>query len=68
MVKTIIKYVPLSLCLFYLVSCKHHQTHTKFSDSDSTTADNKSHSIHKQYSVKLGVSESDIIDVSIKRR
>lgn len=58
--KTILKYVYLGLILFYLVSCKHHQTTTKSSESDTAKTDNKSHSINKQYSAILGVSESDI--------
>lgn len=50
----------MGLCLSYLVSCKHHQTITKFSESTTSKTENNSQSIKKQYSVKLGVSESDI--------
>lgn len=55
--KTILKYVSLSL-LFYLVSCKHQQSISK--QGDSTADKNTSNKLKKEYSVKLGVSESDI--------
>ena len=58
--KALLKYVLPGFCLFYLVSCKHHQTTTKSSESSSEKKENNSHSLKKQYSVKLGVSESDI--------
>lgn len=55
--KTNLKYLSLSLCLFYIISCKHQQTTTK---TDSGKKDPSSYSIKKQYAAKLGVSESDI--------
>ena len=54
------KYVLVALCMFYMVSCKHQQTVTKSTDSNSTKTESSSKSIKKQYANKLGVSESDI--------
>lgn len=58
MVKTIIKYVSLSLILFYFVSCKHQQSTSR--SSDSTVEKKASSELLKIYSTKLGVFESDI--------
>ena len=54
------KYVIVALCMFYMFSCKHQQTVTKSTDSNSTKTESSSKSIKKQYATKLGVSESDI--------
>lgn len=54
--KTVLKYSLFSICLFYLFSCKHHQSTTKTSESSNKT----SSSIKKKYAEKLAVSESDI--------
>lgn len=58
--KTVLKYVSLGLALFYLVSCKHQQSISKSSDSD--TVEKTSKELKKKYSIKLEVSESDIIN------
>jgi len=55
-VKTVLKYSLFSICLFYLFSCKHHQSTTKTSEPSNKT----SSSIKKKYAEKLAVSESDI--------
>lgn len=54
--KTVLKYSLFSIFLFYLFSCKHHQSTTKTSESSNKT----SSSIKKKYAEKLAVSESDI--------
>lgn len=56
--RTIIKYLTLSLFLSHLASCKHQQSVTK--SSDSNKKEHVSKSVKKQYAEKLGVSESDI--------
>jgi cell wall-associated NlpC family hydrolase len=55
-VRTALKYSLLSICFFYLISCKHQQSTTKSSESSSKT----SSFIKKKYAEKLSVSESDI--------
>ncbi len=57
--KTVLKYVLINCCLFYLVACKHQQTVSK-SKKSNTKTEIASHSIKKQYAAKLGVSDSDI--------
>ena len=54
--RTTLKYALLSICFFYLFSCKHQQSITKTSESSGKT----SSSIKKKYAEKLAVSESDI--------
>lgn len=54
--RIVLKYSLLSICLFYLFSCKHQQSTTKSPESSSKT----SSSIKKKYAEKLAVSESDI--------
>lgn len=54
--RTVLKYLILSSCFFYLFSCKHHQTSTKTSEPSN----HSSSSVRKKYAEKLGVSESDI--------
>lgn len=58
--KTLYKYILASTLLFNMLSCKHQQTVTKSKDPSSTNPEKSSHSIKKQYAIKLGVSESDI--------
>ena len=58
--KTIYKYTALVLCTFYIISCKHHQTVTKSTDTNTAKTENTNSSLKKQYAVKLGVNESDI--------
>jgi lipoprotein Spr len=55
-VRTVFKYLILSLSFFYLFSCKHHQTSTKTSEplNNSLTL------LKKKYAEKLGVSAADI--------
>lgn len=65
--KTALKYGLLSIWLFNLVACKHQQSVTKTADSTSEKTEKPSHSIKKQYSVKLGVPESDIKNEKLYR-
>lgn len=63
--RSYIKYVTLCSLIFYLGACKHRQKATKTTDTKSSyppvlKAEKPSDAIRKQYSIKLGVSESDI--------
>ena len=59
MVRNILKYTSLFFCVFCLISCKHQQTVTKTTERSKTNKIS-SRSLKKQYSDRLGVSESDI--------
>ena len=58
--KSLLKYCLIILCLIYFISCKHQQTVTKSTNSNSTKTESPSKAIKKQYASMLGVSESDI--------
>lgn len=63
--KTALKYLFICLGIFYLISCKHQKTVTTSSESNTEKTEGNSHSLKKQYSEKLGVSESDIKNESL---
>jgi lipoprotein Spr len=59
--RTVLKYLALGICFMYIISCKHKQSVAKSSPARPTKPEVKSSgSIKEQYSVKLGVSSSDI--------
>lgn len=63
--RSYVKYAALASLLFYLSACKHHQTVTTSSGKPKSKpevlkAEKPSDAIKKQYSLKLGVPESDI--------
>jgi murein DD-endopeptidase / murein LD-carboxypeptidase len=63
MVKTVFKYLFISVTLFCVFSCKHQKSISKSSNSDTVKAkSNSSSTLKSEYAFKLGVKESDIIN------
>ncbi|MES2514612.1 MAG: C40 family peptidase [Bacteroidota bacterium] len=59
--RAVLKYLLVGICFIYVISCKHKQAVTTSSPTKPGKTESKnSGSIKEQYSVKLGVSSSDI--------